>query len=266
MNNRPASICSVVIAVLVLAVQAAGTAPEAPEQASGPAQVSAPTPGAPAINPDLLTRRWDAQWIVRARARTRSASASITSARRSTCPSGPQRFVVHVTADNRYQLFVNGDARRLGTGARRPEPLALRDGRSRAAPARRQRTCWPRSCGTTANSRRRRRSRGGPGSCSRATPRRSRPSTPTTRGRRCATRPTRRSPSPHAPDARLLRGRPGRAGGRREAPVGMGDAGVRRCGLGGGAAGGAGRARERVAAVARRTAPTGGCSCRGRFR
>ena len=30
----------------------------------------------------------------------------------------PQTFLVHVTADNRYQLFANGEARVLGARAR----------------------------------------------------------------------------------------------------------------------------------------------------
>src|SRR5690606_21931582 len=60
------------------------------------------------VNPDLLKGRWDAEWI--------------------SCPDVPQkeygvyhfrktftldkvedRFVVHVTGDNRYRLFVNGN-------------------------------------------------------------------------------------------------------------------------------------------------------------
>jgi hypothetical protein len=63
----------------------------------------------PLINPALLNNKWSARWI--------------------TCPAAPQReygvyhfrkeisvetvpanFVVHVTADNRYRLFVNGVA------------------------------------------------------------------------------------------------------------------------------------------------------------
>lgn len=63
----------------------------------------------PLINPDILQNKWSARWI--------------------TCPSAPQReygvyhfrkeislesvpekFIVHVTADNRYRLFVNGVA------------------------------------------------------------------------------------------------------------------------------------------------------------
>ena len=40
----------------------------------------------------------------------------------------PATFVVHVSADNRYRLFVNGERGVLRAAAFRPDALALRDG------------------------------------------------------------------------------------------------------------------------------------------
>lgn len=58
-------------------------------------------------NPELLTRRWEAKWIVAAG--TDPFGFGIYHFRKTVeLPARPERFVVHVTGDNRYQLWVNG--------------------------------------------------------------------------------------------------------------------------------------------------------------
>lgn len=62
---------------------------------------------APGTNPELLTRRWDAKWITAAG--VEPFGFGVYHFRKAIdLPERPQRFVVHVTGDNRYQLFVNG--------------------------------------------------------------------------------------------------------------------------------------------------------------
>jgi len=59
------------------------------------------------INPELLVRRWDAMWIVAPG--TDPFGFGVYHFRKAIeLPTRPRRFVVHVTADNRYQLWVNG--------------------------------------------------------------------------------------------------------------------------------------------------------------
>jgi len=61
----------------------------------------------PRPNPELLTKRWDAVWIVPPG--TNPFGFGVYHFRKAIdLPSRPGRFVVHVTADNRYQLWVNG--------------------------------------------------------------------------------------------------------------------------------------------------------------
>ncbi len=66
-----------------------------------------PTVRAQTVNPDLLTKGWNARWIT-----ARGASPfdyGVYHFRRTfDLAAKPASFVVHVTADNRYQLFVNG--------------------------------------------------------------------------------------------------------------------------------------------------------------
>ena len=66
------------------------------------------TSGEARINPELLTKQWSAKWIA-----VPGASPfeyGVYHFRRSfDLPQKPSTFVVHVTADNRYQLFVNGE-------------------------------------------------------------------------------------------------------------------------------------------------------------
>jgi hypothetical protein len=60
-----------------------------------------------AANPELLGSRWSARWIAPAEGSV--FDYGVFHFRRAIdLPSKPAVFVVHVTADNRYQLFVNG--------------------------------------------------------------------------------------------------------------------------------------------------------------
>jgi alpha-L-rhamnosidase len=94
-------ILKTIVLALALAPQALGAAAQA-GTSQGPA-----APTAPAINPDLLARRWDARWIVAPG--TDPFGFGVYHFRRLLdLAERPQRFVVHVTADNRYQLWVNG--------------------------------------------------------------------------------------------------------------------------------------------------------------
>ncbi|HXE81611.1 MAG TPA: alpha-L-rhamnosidase C-terminal domain-containing protein [Vicinamibacterales bacterium] len=69
--------------------------------------ISETTATAQAINPALLAARWQASWIGPADAPLRGFG--VYHFRRTfDLPSVPSRFVIHVSADNRYQLFVNG--------------------------------------------------------------------------------------------------------------------------------------------------------------
>jgi len=84
---------------------------------------SAPLSGAPqqsaavpAARPDLTRRLWRASWIAVPGAPA-TAYGVYHFRRRFELPAKPERFVVHVSADNRYQLFVNG--RRVAWGPAR---------------------------------------------------------------------------------------------------------------------------------------------------
>jgi alpha-L-rhamnosidase len=71
--------------------------------AGAPATARLPQPGR-----DVLTRRWDAVWIVPPG--TDPFGFGVYHFRRIIeLPGQPRTFVVHVTADNRYQLWVNGE-------------------------------------------------------------------------------------------------------------------------------------------------------------
>ncbi len=60
-----------------------------------------------AANPELLTRPWSAQWITAPTA-SRTEYGVYHFRRTLTLSSKPSAFLVHVSADNRYQLYVNG--------------------------------------------------------------------------------------------------------------------------------------------------------------
>src|SRR5690242_20021785 len=66
-----------------------------------------------AANPDLLTKRWKAHWLSVPGASSRDFG--VYHFRRTfDLAQKPATFVVHVTADNRYQLDVNGQLVSLG--------------------------------------------------------------------------------------------------------------------------------------------------------
>jgi hypothetical protein len=93
MTNKPARVLKVIVPVLLLVAQAFGGASQAQ---------------APPINPDLFARRWEARWI--AAPGTDPFGFGVYHFRKVIdLTERPQRFVVHVTADNRYQLWVNGE-------------------------------------------------------------------------------------------------------------------------------------------------------------
>jgi len=77
---------------------------------------SAPHAAQPDINPALLTGRWAASWIRTAGGASRGAGVFLFR-KAFDVPSAPSRFVVHVSADQRYELFVNGQ--RMATGPAR---------------------------------------------------------------------------------------------------------------------------------------------------
>lgn len=69
--------------------------------------------GRPSIRPDLLQHAWSAQWIGPSGAD--GQSYGVYHFRRSlTLEENVDSFVVHTSADNRYQLFVNGTRVRVG--------------------------------------------------------------------------------------------------------------------------------------------------------
>jgi len=101
MHIRTARMLKTLVPSLLLMVPAIGGASQAPPP-------SAATAVTPAVNPDLLTRRWEAKWIVPAG--TDPFGFGVYHFRKALdLPERPARFVVHVTADNRYQLWVNGE-------------------------------------------------------------------------------------------------------------------------------------------------------------
>ena len=84
-----------------------------------PASLRALATQAPGVNPALLARQWPASWIAAPDAPQRDAGV-YHFRRVVTFPAPPSRLVVHVSADQRYLLHVNG--RRVGTGPGRGDP------------------------------------------------------------------------------------------------------------------------------------------------
>src|SRR5690242_8383140 len=66
-----------------------------------------------AANPDLLTRTWSAKWISAPGAPPFQFGVYHFRRAFELAPK-PAAFLVHVSADNRYQLFVNGERVSLG--------------------------------------------------------------------------------------------------------------------------------------------------------
>ena len=88
MSTRPVGILKILVPTIILAAQAMGAASQA--------------------DSDVVTRRWAAKWIVAPG--TDPFGFGVYHFRKPLdLPEQPRRFVVHVTADNRYQLRVNGN-------------------------------------------------------------------------------------------------------------------------------------------------------------
>lgn len=81
---------------------------------------AAPDRGLPVPAPELLTKRWTARWITHPAA-PKSDYGVWLFRRTLDLPAKPERFVVHVTADARYQLWVNGQPVCRGPQASDPQ-------------------------------------------------------------------------------------------------------------------------------------------------
>src|SRR5664279_244408 len=60
------------------------------------------------INPDLLTRAWPASWIAPPNSYLREYGV-FHFRKNFELSEKPDQFIVHVSADNRYRLFINGN-------------------------------------------------------------------------------------------------------------------------------------------------------------
>ena len=80
-----------------------------------PAPAAAQMPE-PTLNPALLKGAWPAHWIAHPTA-SRTDVGVFHFRRTFDLGAAPERFVVHVSADNRYRLFVNGTP--VGSGPAR---------------------------------------------------------------------------------------------------------------------------------------------------
>ena len=65
------------------------------------------------VNPALLSSRWPARWIAHPMAPAKDYGV-FHFRRHLKLDTAPAKFVVHVTADNRYELFVNGTRASIG--------------------------------------------------------------------------------------------------------------------------------------------------------
>lgn len=72
------------------------------------------------VNPDLLTKQWSASWITHPTA-SKKAYGVFHFRHSFELPAKPNAFLVHVTADNRYRLFVNGQS--IGSGPARGDKM-----------------------------------------------------------------------------------------------------------------------------------------------
>ncbi len=76
--------------------------------------------GLPRPAPELLANRWSARWITHPAA-PKSDYGVWLFRRTLELPAKPERFVVHVTADARYRLWVNGEPVLRGPQASDPQ-------------------------------------------------------------------------------------------------------------------------------------------------
>lgn len=89
------------------------------------------------VNPELLTKNWRAFWVYVPN--TDPNDYGVYHFRKVlSLEAKPATYVVHVSADNRYKLFVNGQLVSLGSCSWRPLPLALRNSRYCPLPTARQ--------------------------------------------------------------------------------------------------------------------------------
>jgi hypothetical protein len=108
---RSLSALGLLTVAALMAPQLAGLVASARQSTSQPAPPASAAPQG--VNPDLLRERWTAHWI-------RPGGAPPTDfgvyhfRKTFTLGAVPRRFVVHVTADNRYELFVNGQRAAAG--------------------------------------------------------------------------------------------------------------------------------------------------------
>ncbi len=65
------------------------------------------------ISNDILTKRWDAQWIA-VPGTSPHAYGVYHFRKKFSLNDKPGLFVIHVSADNRYKLYVNGELASLG--------------------------------------------------------------------------------------------------------------------------------------------------------
>ncbi len=138
----------------------------------------------------LLRREWTAKWIAVPKA-PKTEYGVYHFRKTFDLASRPERFLVHTSGDNRYQLFVNGQ--RAAWGPARGDLFHWRyetvDIAGFCDPGR---TCSRRWCGTSESMRRKRRSPSKPASYCRAIARPNASPTPARRGNASAMRPTRR--------------------------------------------------------------------------
>ncbi len=72
------------------------------------------------VAPGLIEKKWDAQWVTNVTGKYNPSFAGVLLFRETfTLDELPDEFIIHASADNRYQLFVNG--KRVGNGPARSE-------------------------------------------------------------------------------------------------------------------------------------------------
>ena len=73
------------------------------------------------VNPDLMNKRWNARWITDCTGKYNPAVQSVLLFRKTfDLKEEPEKFVIHISADNRYKLYINGQY--IGNGPARSIP------------------------------------------------------------------------------------------------------------------------------------------------
>lgn len=92
------NLCLTILTIIALNLTCLQTRFRAEAQTTAPRQ----------SNPELLTRQWSARWITASDASP--FDYGVWHFRKSfDLPTRPATFLIHVSGDNRYQLFVNGE-------------------------------------------------------------------------------------------------------------------------------------------------------------